>query len=176
MTPNLDPLADRETVTIFERSREGRRAFAPPVSDVPETPVAELLPESAIRKQPAELPEIAEPEIVRHYNNLSKKNFDLDTGLYPLGSCTMKYNPKLNENVAALPGFRQLHPLQPEGTAQGALRVLYEMERLLGEITGLPGVSGQPVAGAHGELTGILMARAAHIKHGRVRKKVLIPD
>ena len=114
--------------------------------------------------------------MVRHFTRLSKLNFSVDAEFYPLGSCTMKYNPKLDENVASLPGFRQLHPLQPEETVQGALRVLHDLAGLLGEITGLPGVSLQPVAGAHGEFTGILMARAAHIKQGRMRRKVLIPN
>ena len=101
-----------DTLTLYEKSRPGRRAFSPPPADVPETPVEELLPEWAIRKRPAQLPEASEPEIVRHFNVLSKKNFDLDTGFYPLGSCTMKHNPKLHERVAALPGHARLHPLQ----------------------------------------------------------------
>ena len=160
---------------IFEKSVPGRRAGTLPPLDVPARPIEELLPAEELRTE-LELPELSELDVVRHFTRLSKRNYSVDSEFYPLGSCTMKYNPKLDENVAALPGFRQLHPLQPEETAQGALRVLYELERLLAEITGLPAVSAQPVAGAHGELTGILMARAAHIKHGRVRRKVLIPD
>ncbi len=160
---------------IFERSVPGRRAAALPPCDVPERPVHELLPEGELRAELA-LPEVSELDIVRHFTRLSKRNFAVDSEFYPLGSCTMKYNPKLDEDVAALPGFRHLHPLQPEETVQGALRVLYELQQLLAAITGLPGVSMQPVAGAHGELTGILMVRAAHRKHGRVRRKVLIPD
>src|SRR3954453_13965347 len=117
-----------ETVTIYERSKEGRRAFVAPETDVPETPLSELLPEGATASPPAELPEISEPEIVRHYNNLSKKNFDLDTGFYPLGSCTMKHNPKLNERVASLPGFARLHPLQDAEYAQGALDLMYRLQ------------------------------------------------
>ncbi|MEA2479258.1 MAG: glycine dehydrogenase subunit 2, partial [Thermoleophilaceae bacterium] len=108
-----------QTRTIFEKSKAGRRAFTAPRLDVPETPIDELLPEAARRKDPAQLPEISEPEIVRHYNTLSKKNFDLDTGFYPLGSCTMKYNPKLHERVAALPGHSRLHPGQDPELAQG---------------------------------------------------------
>src|SRR4051794_35372018 len=116
-----------DTLTIYERSREGRRAFTPPPTDVPDTPTEELLPAAAIRRDAPDLPEISEPEIVRHYNNLSKKNFDLDTGFYPLGSCTMKHNPKLNERVAALPGHARLHPLQDAEYAQGALELMWRL-------------------------------------------------
>ncbi len=160
---------------IFEKSVPGRRAGSLPPCDVPRKPVAELIPEAELRTD-LSLPEVGELDVVRHFTRLSKLNYSVDAEFYPLGSCTMKYNPKLDENVAALPGFRQLHPLQPEETVQGALRVLYELGQLLGEITGLPGVSAQPVAGAHGEFTGIMMVRAAHIKAGRMRRKVLIPD
>lgn len=160
---------------IIEKSVPGRRAGTLPPLDVPALPLDELIPAGELRGE-LNLPEVSELDVVRHFTRLSKRNFSVDAEFYPLGSCTMKYNPRLDEAVAAMPGFRQLHPLQPEETAQGALRVLYELERLLGEITGLPGVSAQPVAGAHGEFTGILMVRAAHIKHGRVRRKVLIPD
>jgi glycine dehydrogenase subunit 2 len=160
---------------IFEKSVPGRRAGTLPPADVPVKPVQDLLPAGELRQE-LNLPEVSELDVVRHFTRLSKLNYSVDGEFYPLGSCTMKYNPKLDENVAALPGFRQLHPLQPESTVQGALRVLYELEQLLGEITGLPGVSTQPVAGAHGELTGILMVRAAHVKQGRMRRKVLIPD
>ena len=117
-----------ETVTIYERSKEGRRAFVPPETDVPEVAVSDLLPDDAIRREPPQLPEISEPEIVRHYNNLSKKNFDLDTGFYPLGSCTMKYNPKLNERVASLPGHAKLHPFQDPQYAQGALELMWRLQ------------------------------------------------
>jgi glycine dehydrogenase subunit 2 len=160
---------------IFEKSVPGRRAGTLPPCDVPVRPLAELLPESEIRHD-LSLPEVSELDVVRHFTRLSKRNYAVDSEFYPLGSCTMKYNPKLDENVAGLPGFRQLHPLQPEETVQGALRVVYELERMLGEIAGLPGVSAQPVAGASGEFTGILMVRAAHLKRGRLRHKVLIPD
>src|SRR4051812_1916385 len=151
-----------ETVTIYERSKEGRRAFVAPATDVPDTPISELLPADAIRSAPPELPEISEPEIVRHFNNLSKKNFDLDTGFYPLGSCTMKHNPKLHERVAALPGNARLHPAQRPERAQGALRLMWELQRALGEIAGLPHVSLQPSAGSHGEFAGVLLTRAYH--------------
>jgi glycine dehydrogenase subunit 2 len=162
---------------IFEKSVPGRRAGSLPPLDVPAQPLTDLLPAEELRDpDDLRLPEVSELDVVRHFTRLSKLNFSVDGEFYPLGSCTMKYNPKLDENVAALPGFRHLHPLQPEETVQGALRVLYELAALLGEITGLPGVSPQPVAGAHGELTGILMARAAHLQAGRARRTVLIPD
>jgi glycine dehydrogenase subunit 2 len=162
--------------TIFERSREGRRAFVPPETDVPEVPLDELLAPEARRDRPAELPEVSEPEIVRHYNTLSKKNFDLDTGFYPLGSCTMKHNPKLHERLAALPGHARLHPLQDPEYAQGALELMWLLERALSEIAGLPHVSLQPSAGSHGELAGLLLTRAYHEDRGEERTKVLTPD
>src|SRR5436309_4986235 len=165
-----------EVRTIFEQSREGRRAFVAPKLDVPEVPVSELLPADAIRSSPPELPEIAEPEIVRHYNNLSKKNFDLDSGFYPLGSCTMKHNPKLHERVAALPGFSRLHPLQEPEYAQGALELMWRLQQQLAEMAGLPHVSLQPSAGSQGELTGLALTRAYHQDRGEERTKVLIPD
>ncbi|MEA2397007.1 MAG: glycine dehydrogenase subunit 2 [Thermoleophilaceae bacterium] len=168
--------AEPQTVTIFERSREGRRAFTPPATDVPETPIEELLPAAAIRSRPPELPEVSEPEIVRHYNNLSKKNFDLDNGFYPLGSCTMKHNPKVNERVAALPGYARLHPLQDPEYAQGALDLMWRLQAALSEIAGLPHVSLQPSAGSHGELAGLLLTRAYHEDRGESRHKVLTPD
>ena len=143
-----------DTLTVFERSRAGRRAFTAPDTDVPEVPVEELLPADAIRERPAELPEISEPELVRHYTTLSSKNFHLDEGFYPLGSCTMKHNPKLHERVAALPGHARLHPLQDPEYAQGALELMWRLQGALGEIAGLPHVSLQPSAGSHGELAG----------------------
>ena len=162
--------------TIFEKSQAGRRAFVPPELDVPERDPATLLPDRFRRTEPARLPEIAEPEIVRHYNRLSKRNFDLDTGFYPLGSCTMKHNPKLHERVAALPGNARLHPFQAPARAQGALRLMWELQAALGEIAGLPHVSLQPSAGSHGELAGVLLTRAYHEDHGQRRTKVLAPD
>jgi glycine dehydrogenase subunit 2 len=165
-----------ETLTIWERSVEGRRAFTPPADDVPEVPIEELLPDWARRTEPADLPEVSEPEIVRHYNGLSKKNFDLDTGFYPLGSCTMKHNPKLHERVAALPGHARLHPLQDPEYAQGALDLMWRLQGALAEIAGLPHVSLQPSAGSHGELAGLLLTRAYHEDRGESRHKVLTPD
>jgi glycine dehydrogenase subunit 2 len=163
-------------VTIFEKSRPGRRAFTPPQLDVPETPIEDLLPAHARRSTPPRLPEVSEPELVRHYNRLSKRNFDLDTGFYPLGSCTMKHNPKLHERVAALPGNARLHPLQHPRRAQGALQLMWELQQALAEVAGLPHVSLQPSAGSHGELAGVLLTRAYHAERGDPRTTVLTPD
>jgi glycine dehydrogenase subunit 2 len=145
-----------------------------PELDVPQ--VEGLLPDRFRRSEPARLPEISEPEIVRHYVNLSKKNFDLDSGFYPLGSCTMKHNPRLHERVAALPGHARLHPLQSPAHAQGALELMWNLERALSEIAGLPHVSLQPSAGSHGELAGVLLTKAFHADRGDTRTKVLTPD
>jgi glycine dehydrogenase subunit 2 len=163
-----------EVKTIFEKGAPGRRAFACPALDVPR--VDGLLPDAFRRSEPPRLPEVSEPELVRHYVNLSKRNFDLDSGFYPLGSCTMKHNPRLHERVAALPGHARLHPLQHPRRAQGALELMWNLERALGEIAGLPHVSLQPSAGSHGELAGVLLTRAFHADHGEQRTKVLTPD
>jgi glycine dehydrogenase subunit 2 len=167
--------ADDE-LTIYERSVPGRRAFTPPPLDVPAKPLDELIPAHARRQRKAKLPEVSEPEIVRHFNRLSKRNFDLDTGFYPLGSCTMKHNPKLHERLAGLPGNARLHPLQEPAKAQGALELMYNLQAALGEISGLPHVSLQPSAGSHGELAGVLLTRAYHEDRGEHRTKVLTPD
>jgi glycine cleavage system P protein (glycine dehydrogenase) subunit 2 len=163
-------------VTIFERSRPGRRAATLPPVDVPERPLDELIPANLRREQPAQLPEVSEPEIVRHYNRISRRNYDLDTGLYPLGSCTMKHNPRLNERVAALPGHSRLHPAQDPQRAQGALELMWLLADALAELTGLPHVCLQPSAGAHGELAGLLLTRAYHADRGERRTTVLTPD
>ena len=163
-------------VTIYEKSVEGRRAATMPEAGVPERPIEELIPANLLRETPADLPEIAEPEIVRHYNRISRRNFDLDTGFYPLGSCTMKHNPRLNERVAALPGHARLHPAQEPGRAQGALELMWLLQQSLSEICGLPHVSLQPSAGSHGELAGLLLTRAYHADRGEERHKVLTPD
>ncbi len=167
--------ADDE-LTIYERSQPGRRAFVAPAVGVPARPLDELLPSELRRDQPPRLPEVSEPEIVRHYNRLSRRNFDLDTGFYPLGSCTMKHNPKLHERVAALPGHAKLHPLQDPRRAQGALELMWRLQEALGEIAGLPHVSLQPSAGSHGELAGVLLTRAFLEDRGERRTKVLTPD
>jgi glycine dehydrogenase subunit 2 len=162
--------------TIFQKGAPGRRAFVCPPLDVPAVDIGELLPERFRRVRPPRLPEVSEPEIVRHYVGLSKRNFDLDSGFYPLGSCTMKHNPRLHERVAALPGHARLHPLQDPGSAQGALELMWRLQGALAEISGLPHVSLQPSAGSHGELAGVLLTRAYHEDRGQRRHKVLAPD
>jgi glycine dehydrogenase subunit 2 len=175
-TPRSFIQAADDDLTIYERSAPGRRAFVAPPTDVPVRPLDDLLPARLRRSEGPRLPEVSEPEIVRHYNRLSKRNFDLDTGFYPLGSCTMKHNPKLHERVAALPGNARLHPLQDPARAQGALELMYRLQGALGEISGLPHVSLQPSAGSHGELAGVLLTRAYHEDRGEHRHKVLTPE
>jgi len=163
------------TSLLFELSSPGRRAARLPASDVPERPLSELLP-AEYAAEPPPLPELAEPDVVRHYTNLSTLNMSVDTHFYPLGSCTMKYNPKRNERLAGLSGIADLHPYQSERSLQGLLQILFELQDFLAEISGLPAVSLQPAAGAHGELTA-LMAAAARFKHlGEERRVVLAPD
>lgn len=157
---------------LFELSSPGRIGFSLPSLDVPESE----LPRSLVRDD-LSLPELSEREVVQHFTRLSQLNFGVDTAFYPLGSCTMKYNPKLNEDVARYPGFAQLHPRQDQSTVQGALQLIYELQEYLAEITGLPAVSLQPMAGAHGELTGMLVIRAYHLNRGdEERHIVLVPD
>jgi glycine dehydrogenase subunit 2 len=163
-----------DTKTIFQQGAPGRRAFQCPELDVPE--VEGLLPAEQRRMEPPRLPEVSEPELVRHYVRVSKKNYDLDSGFYPLGSCTMKHNPRLHERVAALPGHARLHPLQHPEHAQGALELMHNLEHALGEIAGLPHVCLQPSAGSHGELLGVLLTRAYHEAKGSKRTKILTPD
>ncbi|HTU78745.1 MAG TPA: aminomethyl-transferring glycine dehydrogenase subunit GcvPB [Solirubrobacteraceae bacterium] len=167
---------DRRARTIFQKGAPGRRAFTCPPLDVPVTDVSQLLPERFRRRQPPRLPEVSEPELVRHYVGISKRNFDLDSGFYPLGSCTMKHNPRLHERVAALPGHARLHPLQDPERAQGALELMWGLQDALAEIAGLAHVSLQPSAGSHGELAGVLLTRAYHEDRGETRHKVLTPD
>jgi len=158
--------------TLFELSSPGRRGVRFPEPDVPKS----ALPEGFVRKD-LPLPELAEVDVVRHFVRLSQKNYAVDYGLYPLGSCTMKYNPKINEDAARLPGFALAHPLQPIDTVQGSLALMYELQELLKEITGMGAVSLQPAAGAHGELTGVLIIRAYHQSRGDTKRtKILIPD
>jgi len=173
--PTAESSLQREhATTIFEKGAAGRRAFRCPEMDVPV--VEGLLPAPLRRERPARLPEVSEPELVRHYVRLSKRNYDLDSGFYPLGSCTMKHNPRLHERVAALAGHARLHPLQRPEHAQGALELMHNLEHALGEIAGLPHVSLQPSAGSHGELLGVLLTRAYHEARGERRAKVLTPD
>lgn len=162
---------------IFELSKEGRTGYSLPELDVPERDLAELLPAFSIREESPELPEVSELDIMRHYTALSNRNHGVDTGFYPLGSCTMKYNPKINEAVARFPGFAHIHPLQDEATVQGALEVMYDLQEHLTEITGMDEVTLQPAAGAHGEWTALMMIRAFHEANGDFnRTKVLVPD
>jgi len=162
---------------IFELSTPGRVGYSLPEMDVPETDLSELLPEGFLREEEPELPEASELDIMRHYTALSKRNHGVDSGFYPLGSCTMKYNPKMNENVARFNGFAHLHPLQDESSVQGALELMYDLQEHLIEITGMDEVTLQPAAGAHGEWTGLMMIRAYHEANGdHNRTKVIVPD
>jgi glycine dehydrogenase subunit 2 len=165
-----------EEPLLFERSRPGRLGVAFDPLDVPAVDPAALLPDGAVRASIPVLPELSEPEVVRHFTRLSTWNYAVDLGLYPLGSCTMKYNPKLNEKVARLPGFAECHPLQPPALAQGVLELMLRLESALAEISGMDRVSLQPAAGAQGELAGVMMIRAYHEHRGERRTQVLIPD
>ncbi|PYM04582.1 MAG: aminomethyl-transferring glycine dehydrogenase subunit GcvPB, partial [Candidatus Rokuibacteriota bacterium] len=161
---------------IFELSAPGRFAFSLPETDVPVADVKTLIPAKYLRTKPPELPEVSEVDVVRHYSRLSQLNYGVDTHFYPLGSCTMKYNPRLNEDVARLPGFARLHPQAPASVSQGAVRLMHELSAYLAEIAGMDAVSLQPAAGAQGELAGVLMVRAYHLANGEKRTKVLVPD
>lgn len=162
-----------ENPIIFELGKKGRIGYSFPESDVP----VKELPKKVLREEAARLPEISELQLMRHYTRLSQKNFGIENGFYPLGSCTMKYNPKINEVTARLDGFANIHPLQPQQTVQGALQLMYELQEDLKSITGMDAVSLQPAAGAHGEWTGLMMVRAYHEKNGDTKRtKVLVPD
>lgn len=162
---------------IFEVSSEGRNAYTLPACDVPELDAASMFGESNLRGTETHLPEVSEVDVIRHFTLLSNKNYGVDTGFYPLGSCTMKYNPKINEDMAALTGFTGLHPYQPEETAQGALELMYDLSGMLSEITGMEKVTLQPAAGAHGELTGLMIIKAYHENRGdNKRTKIIVPD
>ncbi|MDS3886443.1 aminomethyl-transferring glycine dehydrogenase subunit GcvPB [Staphylococcus hominis] len=162
---------------IFERSREGRYAYSLPQSDIKTDSVERILDDKFIRKNKAEFPEVAELDLVRHYTELSNKNFGVDSGFYPLGSCTMKYNPKINEKVARISGFAESHPLQEEEQIQGSLEIIYSLQEELKEITGMDEVTLQPAAGAHGEWTALMIFKAYHIKNGEGhRNEVIVPD
>ncbi|MFP4036195.1 MAG: aminomethyl-transferring glycine dehydrogenase subunit GcvPB [Desulfobacteraceae bacterium] len=170
-TPGTSGLVINEPL-LWEKGRKGREGFSFPARDVERTPLEEgLEAESA-----PDLPDLSEVDVVRHYTRLSQWNFGVDSGMYPLGSCTMKYNPKINEALAALQGFTAAHPLLPERLSQGALRLIHGLERLLTGITGMEAVSLQPAAGAQGELTGMLLIHACHRSRGREPKKILVPD
>ncbi len=161
---------------IFDLSRQGRRGICFGTSDTPISPIEELIPGNLLRSEPADLPEIPESEVVRHFIRLSGLNYHVDKNMYPLGSCTMKYNPKINDAVSDLQGFTSMHPLQPAETAQGSLRLMYELSVMLSEIAGMAAVTLQPAAGAHGELTGILLIKKYHESNGSKRDKLLVVD
>lgn len=164
-----------QAMLIFEMSRDGRRAYSLPACDVP---VKEgLIPDAFARRRDADLPQVSEVDVARHYTRLAGRNHGVDSSFYPLGSCTMKYNPKINEEIASLDGFTGVHPYQNEESAQGSLQVLYEMDRMLSEITGMKRVTLQPAAGAHGELTGLMIIGAYHRSRGdAARTKIVVPD
>jgi glycine dehydrogenase subunit 2 len=161
---------------IFEEGAVGRRAFDLPSLDVPAKDVRQLIEPALLRDDIPGMPELSEPDVIRHFTRLSTWNYHIDLGLYPLGSCTMKYNPKINERMARLEGFTLAHPYMRHEQVQGALEIQMNLERCLAEISGMDAVSLQPAAGAHGELTGILMIRAYHESRGKPRRKILIPD
>ena len=161
---------------IFELSHEGRRGYSLPDNEFKEYDLASM-PQNLLRQQEPDLPQVDELTVVRHYTNMSNNNFGVDTGFYPLGSCTMKYNPKINEEICAMPAFSGLHPLQQENTVQGALEVYYNLQRSLAEISGLSEFTLNPYAGAHGELTGLMIMRSYHIsRNDSKRTKVIVPD
>ena len=162
---------------IFEISGEGKKGYSLPPLDIEEKGIEDLIPTNMLRDIKPNLPEVSEAEVVRHYTVMSRLNHAVDVGFYPLGSCTMKYNPKINEDIARLEGFTSVHPYQPEETIQGSLAVLYELNQMLCEITGMDQITFQPAAGAHGELTGMLIIKAYHDNNGgEDRNKIFIPD
>ena len=166
-----------EQTLIFEISKPGRIAYSLPLPTVDEVAVEELLPASMLRQEDVALPEVSELDLVRHYTALSNRNHGVDSGFYPLGSCTMKYNPKINEDMARLPGFAHIHPLQPVESVQGALGLMYDLQEKLAVITGMDEVTLQPAAGAHGEWTGLMLIKAYHHARGDFKRtKVLVPD
>ncbi|MDO8426824.1 MAG: aminomethyl-transferring glycine dehydrogenase subunit GcvPB [Deltaproteobacteria bacterium] len=165
-----------EEPLIFERSSPGRAGVEPASFDVPEADVEGIIPKDMLRDKIDGFPEVSEIDIARHYTRLSQWNFGVDSGFYPLGSCTMKYNPKINEEAARFAGFSMLHPYEPEELTQGALQLMHELEGYLAEISGMDAVTLQPSAGAHGELCGLLMISAYFKDRGRPRTKIIIPD
>lgn len=165
-----------EKLLIFEMSKPGRVGYSLLECDVPQIDVSTVIPDDLLRKKPAELPEVYEVDVIRHYTELSRRNFGIDNGFYPLGSCTMKYNPKINEDAARFAGFAKIHPYQPVESIQGALELLYTLQNDIAALTGMDQISLQPAAGAHGEWTGLMLIRAYHESRGEVRTKVIVPD
>lgn len=167
----------KEKALIFEISKPGRVAYSLPPCDVPEKQPEDLIPRELLRTDSPNLPEVSEIDAVRHFTQLSQRNHGVDSGFYPLGSCTMKYNPKVNEYVSRLDGFTKVHPYQPEEMVQGSLELMYRMDQMLSEITGMERVTLQPAAGAHGEMTGLMIIKAYHENRGdSKRTKMVIPD
>ena len=165
------------TKLIFEVSQEGRKAYSLPKCDVEEVNIESLIPSEFLSDKELDLPEVSEVDVIRHYTQLSNKNYGVDTGFYPLGSCTMKYNPKINEDMADLSGFRNIHPYQPIETVQGALELMYGLDKMLAEVAGMERMTLQPAAGAHGELVGLMIIKAYHDKRGdKKRTKIIVPD
>jgi len=169
-------MSARDLPVIFELSTPGRVGASYPDPDVPVQPLEALIPAAQLRANPPALPEVSELDVVRHYTRLSHRNFSIDEGFYPLGSCTMKYNPRIHEDVARLAGFSRLHPYTAEEDVQGALALMWELERMLAEVSGMDRVTFQPAAGAHGEFTGMLLIRAYFESQGEARTKVIVPD
>jgi glycine dehydrogenase subunit 2 len=184
MTTDKDNIVSKKNDTgliqneplIFEQGSEGRKGYSLPKWDMDEVEVNRLLPSHLLRNELEGFPELSEVDVVRHFTRLSQWNYGVDSGFYPLGSCTMKYNPKMNEEVARMKGFANIHPYQPESLVQGILKLMHELEGFLTEITGMDQATLQPAAGAHGELTGMMMIRAALHARGEKRKRVLVPD
>ncbi|WP_096201223.1 aminomethyl-transferring glycine dehydrogenase subunit GcvPB [Bacillus sp. FJAT-45350] len=170
-------MLEKDQALVFEISKPGRVGHSLPVLDIAEEKIEELIPAEFLRENEPELPEVSELDIMRHYTALSRRNHGVDSGFYPLGSCTMKYNPKINEDVVRYPGFSSIHPYQEENQVQGALQLMYELQQDLAEITGMDEVTLQPAAGAHGEWTGLMLIRAYHEANGDFhRTKVIVPD
>ncbi len=162
---------------IIELSKEGRKAYSIPKNDVETVDPEKYIPKNVLRKEDPKLPEVYEVEVMRHYTNLSNKNYGVDTGFYPLGSCTMKYNPKINEDMARLPNFANIHPRQSQDTVQGSLQLMYELQEKLCEITGNAAYTLQPAAGAHGELTGLMIIKKYHEERNDTKRtKIIVPD
>ncbi|NMA66742.1 MAG: aminomethyl-transferring glycine dehydrogenase subunit GcvPB [Clostridiaceae bacterium] len=167
----------RDERTIFEKSVENRIGYSLPGSDVPKIDIHSIFKENYIRKECPQIPEVSEVDVIRHYTALSQRNFGVDSGFYPLGSCTMKYNPKINEDIASMDGFTQVHPLQNPISAQGCLELMYRMDKFLSEILGMERVTLQPAAGAHGELAGLMIIKAYHeSRNDKKRVKIIVPD
>ena len=167
----------RDEKLIFEKSVEGRIGYSLPENDVPKVDLEAFYPVEMLRKTAPELPEVSEVDVIRHYTNLSKRNYGVDSGFYPLGSCTMKYNPKINEDIASMEGLAQMHPFQDPQSAQGNLEILHNMDKYLSEILGMERVTLQPAAGAHGEMTGLMIIKAYHMhRNDSKRVKIIVPD